>query len=97
MIAFKPPLIVQRAEDDKTQSSAEFLAHCCPLVNRATDHSGHGKPWRAKSGVPMIVFKPPLIVQQADDNKIAEAQEGHAQADQTLAGYTQPEYNRLAG
>ena len=56
----------------------------------------------------MIVFKPQLIVQQADDNQTrssaeylacfpAEAQEGHAQADQTLAGYTQPEYYRLAG
>ena len=89
MIAFKPPLIVQRAEDDKTQSSAEFLAlcyplaktathrachaqaghtqssveflaHCCPLAKRATDQAGHAqvghtKPWRAKSGVPMIV------------------------------------------
>ena len=130
MIAFKPPLIVQRAEDDKTQSSAEFLAHCCPLATKATDHAqaghtqssveflahccplakratdkaghaqvGHTKPWRAKSGVPMIVFKPPLIVQQADDNKTqssaeylacfpVEAQEGHAQADQTLPSFS---------
>ena len=37
MIAFKPPLIVQRAEDDKTQSSAEFLARYCPLEKKATD------------------------------------------------------------
>ena len=40
MIAFKPPLIVQRAEDDETQSSAEFLAHCCPLAKKATDRAG---------------------------------------------------------
>ena len=48
----------------------------------------------------MIVVKPQLIVQRADDNKIqsiskhlarfpVEAQEGQVQADQTLAGYTQ--------
>ena len=80
---------------------------------QATDQAGHAqaghtKPWRAKSGVQMIFFKPPLIVQQADDNKTqsrakylpcfpTEAQKGHAQLDQTLAGYTQPEYNRLGG
>ena len=34
MIAFKPPLIVQRAEDDETQSSAEFLA-CCRLQGKS--------------------------------------------------------------
>ena len=128
MIAFKPPLIVQRAEDDKTQSSAEFLAHCCPLATKATDHAqaghtqssveflahccslakqatdqagqaqaGHTKICRAKRGVPMIVFKPPLILQKDDDKKTrsnaeflaffpVEAQEGHAQADQSLVG-----------
>ena len=51
----------------------------------------------------MIVFKPKLIVQQADDNNSqskaaylacfpSDGQEGHAQADTS-----QPEYYRLAG
>ena len=53
MIAFKPPLIVQRAEDDKTQSSAEFLAHCCPLSMRAIDRAGHTQAGHTQTGQPL--------------------------------------------
>ena len=49
MIAFKPPLIVQRAEDDKTQSSAEFLAHCCSLSKRGIDRPGHAQAGHTQS------------------------------------------------
>ena len=85
MIAFKPPLIVQRAEDDKTQSSAEFLAHCCPLAKQITNLAGHAQAGHTKSSAEYLVCFP------------VEAQEGHARADQTPAGYSQPEYYRLAG
>ena len=46
MIAFKPPLIVQRAEDDKTQSSAEFVA-CCPAIGQEGHGHGQATPQQA--------------------------------------------------
>ena len=69
MIAFKPPLIVQRAEDDKTQSSAEFLAHCCPLAKGATDHAQAG---HTQSSVEFLAHCCPLA-------KSATDWAGHAQ------------------